>query len=194
MAVVQSAIINGVFNLARGVDQRRQPTQSGRCYPDRVAGHSDRTTNTSLCSIGPRYLFAIVAATAKGITVVEAAGNGRREFRSGHLQQHRPAKRQRRDRGGRGSAADPIISTLTAAAAPVTAFPVRRPALAHFLFQLRQDRQRARLGLARRHARLWRRAGRRFREQMVHAAFLRNVQRFADCHRRGRMSAGTSQG
>ena len=112
---------------------------------------------------------------------------------SGGLQQI-PACRRTAARSSSAQACRrPITWISTASAQAALLRFARRSALAHLLFQLRQDRQRPGMGLARDHARLWRCPRRSFGEYLVHAAFFRHIERFADRHRRGGVPAGASQ-
>ena len=133
---------------------------------------------------------AIVAATAKGITVVEAAGNGNENFDLAIF-------------NNTGLQKDSGAIVVGAGVPPTNHFDFddfdaycvdRRAAIADLVLELRQDRQRAGVGLARHDARLRRCARRRVREQLVHAALLRHVERLADCHGRGRLPPGPRQG
>ena len=191
-AVVHSAVINGVFNAAGAMSNATSAAQKGRCDSDRIACHRARPEITSLCSIGPisfprskrRWTRASrwsrPPATATRISIRPSSTT--------------PACRKTAAPSWSAPACRrPMLSTSTAARGCRPTID-RRSALAHLVFQLRQNRQRARLGLSCDNARLWRCPRRRFGEYMVYAAFLRHFERFTDRHRRGSMPAGTGEG
>ena len=191
-AVVHSAVINGVFNTAGAISSAATRLKAGDVMLIELQATGPNGKYVAM-QFWPDIFSAIKAAVDKGITVVEAAGNGDENFELAVFNGYRPAEGQRRDRRRRRRTADqsPGFRRLRRRL-PLLCF-ARRSALAHLLFQLRQDRQRAGMGLARDHARLRRRARRNFGEHLVHPAFFRHVERLADRDRRGGLSAGTSQ-
>ncbi len=78
-AVVQSAIINGVFNTAGAITNATSKLKAGDAILIEL-----QATGPNGKYVAMQYwndvFSAIVAATAKGITVVEAAGNGNENF------------------------------------------------------------------------------------------------------------------
>jgi subtilisin family serine protease len=78
-AVVQSAFVNGVFNLAQALTNAASKLSAGDVILIEL-----QSTGPNGKYVAMQYwsdiFSAIVAATAKGITVVEAAGNGNENF------------------------------------------------------------------------------------------------------------------
>jgi subtilisin family serine protease len=78
-AVVHSAIVNGVFNTAAAIVNATNALQAGDAILIEL-----QATGPNNKFVAMQYwsdvFSAIVAATAKGITVVEAAGNGNENF------------------------------------------------------------------------------------------------------------------
>lgn len=78
-AVVHSAVINGVFNLAQALTNAAAQLKAGDVILIEL-----QATGPNGKYVAMQYwsdvFSAIVAATAKGITVVEAAGNGNENF------------------------------------------------------------------------------------------------------------------
>ena len=133
---------------------------------------------------------AIVAATAKGITVVEAAGNGNENFdlpifNSTGLQ---------KDSGaivvGAGIPPTNHFDNDGFGASSVD----RRASVADLVLELRQDRQRAGWGWHVTTLGYGDVQGGASENKLVHAAVLRHVERIADRHRRGRLPSGPGQG
>jgi hypothetical protein len=183
---VHSAVINGVFNAAGAISNAAAQLKKGDVIL--IELHAPGPTGNYVAMQYWSDIFSAIKATVdKGITVVEAAGNG-------HLQRHRPAEGQRRHRGRRRRAADQPCRLRRLRRRPAVLRLARRSQIAHLLFQLRQDRQRSGLGLACGHAGLWRCPGRRVGKYLVHAALLRHVERVTDRYRRGGVPAGAGQG
>jgi Subtilase family len=78
-AVVHSAVVNGVFNAAAAITNAAAALQAGDVIliELQATGPNDKYVAMQYWS---DIFSAIVAATAKGITVVEAAGNGDENF------------------------------------------------------------------------------------------------------------------
>jgi subtilisin family serine protease len=78
-AIVHSAVINGVFNLAQALTNATAQLKAGDVILIEL-----QSTGPNNKYVAMQYwsdvFSAIVAATAKGITVVEAAGNGDENF------------------------------------------------------------------------------------------------------------------
>jgi hypothetical protein len=78
-AVVQSAVVNGVFNAAAAINNAATTLKAGDVILIEL-----QATGPNGKYVAMQYwsdiFTAIVAATAKGITVVEAAGNGNENF------------------------------------------------------------------------------------------------------------------
>ena len=78
-AVVQAAVINGVFNTARAIANAASKLKAGDVILIEL-----QATGPNGKYVAMQYwddiFSAIVAATANGITVVEAAGNGNEDF------------------------------------------------------------------------------------------------------------------
>lgn len=78
-AVVQSAIINGVFNTAGAISNAASNLKAGDVILIELQATGPNGKFVAMQFWGDIF-SAIVAATAKGITVVEAAGNGNENF------------------------------------------------------------------------------------------------------------------
>jgi subtilisin family serine protease len=78
-AVVQSAIINGVFNTAGAINNAASVLKAGDVILIELQATGPNGKYVAMQYWGDVF-SAIVAATAKGITVVEAAGNGDENF------------------------------------------------------------------------------------------------------------------
>lgn len=78
-AVVHSAVIGGVFNLAQALTNAASQLQAGDVILIELQAPGPNGKYVAM-QFWPDIFSAIVAATAKGITVVEAAGNGNENF------------------------------------------------------------------------------------------------------------------
>ena len=78
-AVVQSAVIGGVFNLAQALTNATTHLRVGDAILIELQATGPNGKYVAM-QYWPDIFSAIVAATAKGITVVEAAGNGNENF------------------------------------------------------------------------------------------------------------------
>ena len=78
-AVVQSAVIGGVFNLAQALTNAAAHLKAGDVILIELQATGPNGKYVAM-QYWPDIFSAIVAATAKGITVVEAAGNGNENF------------------------------------------------------------------------------------------------------------------
>jgi subtilisin family serine protease len=78
-AVVQSAIINGVFNTAGAINNAASQLTAGDVILIELQATGPNGKYVAMQFWGDVFT-AIVAATANGITVVEAAGNGNENF------------------------------------------------------------------------------------------------------------------
>lgn len=78
-AVVHSAVINGVFNLAQALANATSQLRAGDVILIELQA-TGPTGKYVAMQFWSAEFSAIVAATAKGITVVEAAGNGGENF------------------------------------------------------------------------------------------------------------------
>lgn len=78
-AVVHSAIINGVFNTAGAINNAAGQLKAGDVMLIELQATGPNNKYVAMQYWGDVF-SAIVAATAKGITVVEAAGNGDENF------------------------------------------------------------------------------------------------------------------
>lgn len=78
-AVVHSAVINGVFNLAQALTNATKRLRRGDVILIELQATGPNGKYVAM-QYWPDIYSAIVAATAKGITVVEAAGNGNENF------------------------------------------------------------------------------------------------------------------
>lgn len=78
-AVVQSAIINNVFNVAGAITNAAANLKAGDVILIELQATGPNGKYVAMQYWGDIF-SAIVAATAKGITVVEAAGNGNENF------------------------------------------------------------------------------------------------------------------
>ena len=78
-AVVQSAIVNGVFNTAAAITNAAAELKAGDVILIELQATGPNNKYVAMQFWGDIF-SAIVAATAKGITVVEAAGNGNENF------------------------------------------------------------------------------------------------------------------
>jgi subtilisin family serine protease len=78
-AVVHSAFINGVFNLAQALTNAASQLKAGDVILIELQATGPNNKYVAM-QYWPDIFSAIVAATAKGITVVEAAGNGNENF------------------------------------------------------------------------------------------------------------------
>lgn len=78
-AVVHSAFINGVFNLAQALTNATSQLRAGDVILIELQATGPNNKYVAM-QYWPDIFSAIVAATAKGITVVEAAGNGNENF------------------------------------------------------------------------------------------------------------------
>lgn len=77
--VVHSAFINGVFNLAQALTNATSQLKTGDVILIELQATGPNNKYVAM-QYWPDIFTAIVAATAKGITVVEAAGNGNENF------------------------------------------------------------------------------------------------------------------
>jgi subtilisin family serine protease len=77
--VVHSAFINGVFNLAQALTNATSQLKTGDVILIELQATGPNNKYVAM-QYWPDIFTAIVAATAKGITVVEAAGNGDENF------------------------------------------------------------------------------------------------------------------
>jgi subtilisin family serine protease len=78
-AAVQSAVINGVFNVAGAISNATDRLRAGDAILIELQATGPNNKFVAMQYWGDIF-SAIVAATAKGITVVEAAGNGNENF------------------------------------------------------------------------------------------------------------------
>ena len=78
-AVVHSAVINGVFNAAGAITKATQELKAGDVILIELQATGPNGKYVAM-QFWPDIFTAIAAATAKGITVVEAAGNGNENF------------------------------------------------------------------------------------------------------------------
>jgi hypothetical protein len=78
-AAVQSAFIDGVFNLAAALTNATTKLKAGDVILIELQAPGPNDKYVAM-QFWPDIFTAIVAATAKGITVVEAAGNGDENF------------------------------------------------------------------------------------------------------------------
>lgn len=78
-AVVHSAVINGVFNAAGAIAKATQVLKAGDVILIELQATGPNGKYVAM-QFWPDIFTAIAAATAKGITVVEAAGNGNENF------------------------------------------------------------------------------------------------------------------
>lgn len=78
-AVVHSAVIGGVFNLAQALTDAAAQLKAGDVILIELQATGPNGKYVAM-QFWPDIFSAIVAATAKGITVVEAAGNGDENF------------------------------------------------------------------------------------------------------------------
>ncbi len=78
-AVVQSAVINGVFNTAGALANATSKLKAGDVILIELQATGPNNKYVAM-QYWDDIFTAIVAATAKGITVVEAAGNGNENF------------------------------------------------------------------------------------------------------------------
>jgi subtilisin family serine protease len=78
-AVVHSAVINNVFNLAQALTNATGQLKKGDVILIELQATGPNNKYVAM-QYWPDIFSAIVAATAKGITVVEAAGNGNENF------------------------------------------------------------------------------------------------------------------
>ena len=186
-AAVHSAIINGVFNTAGAITAAASNLKAGDAILIELQATGPNNKYVAM-QFWDDVFSAIVAATAKGITVVEAAGNGNENFDLAIF-------------NGTGLQKDSGAIVVGAGIPPTNYFDFdnnyqedRGAALAHLVLELRQDPERARLGLACHHAGLWRRPRRGVRKHVVHPPLLGNVEHFADRHGRGGLLAGTREG
>lgn len=79
-AVVHSAVINGVFNAAGAITNAAAALKAGDVILIELHAPSPITQKFIAMQYWNDIFSAIVAATQKGITVVEAAGNGNEDF------------------------------------------------------------------------------------------------------------------
>lgn len=79
-AVVQGAVIGGVFNTAAAIKNATKNLKKGDVILIELHAPSPHTGNFIAMQFWPDVFAAIVAATKAGITVVEAAGNGNENF------------------------------------------------------------------------------------------------------------------
>jgi subtilisin family serine protease len=78
-AVVHSAVINGVFNTAGAINNAARNLRAGDVILIELQATGPNGKYVAMQFWGDIF-SAIAAATAKGITVVEAAGNGNEDF------------------------------------------------------------------------------------------------------------------
>lgn len=78
-AVVHSAVINGVFNAAGAIAKATEVLKAGDVILIELQATGPNGKYVAM-QFWPDIFTAIAAATAKGITVVEAAGNGNENF------------------------------------------------------------------------------------------------------------------
>ncbi len=78
-AVVHSAVINGVFNLAQALTNAAGQLKAGDVILIELQAPGPNNKYVAM-QFWPDIFSAILAATTKGITVVEAAGNGDENF------------------------------------------------------------------------------------------------------------------
>jgi subtilisin family serine protease len=78
-AMVHSAVIGGVFNLAQALTNATNQLNSGDVILIELQATGPNNKYVAM-QFWPDIFSAIVAATAKGVTVVEAAGNGDENF------------------------------------------------------------------------------------------------------------------
>ena len=78
-AVVHSAVINGVFNAAQALTNATSQLKAGDVILIELQGTGPNNKYVAM-QYWSDIFSAIVAATAKGIMVVEAAGNGNENF------------------------------------------------------------------------------------------------------------------
>jgi subtilisin family serine protease len=78
-AIVHSAVINGVFNAAGAIAKATEVLKAGDVILIELQATGPNGKYVAM-QFWPDIFTAIAAATAKGITVVEAAGNGNENF------------------------------------------------------------------------------------------------------------------
>lgn len=79
-AVVHSAMVNSVFNAAAAITNAAAALKPGDVILIELHAPSPLTGKYIAMQYWPDIFSAIVAATSKGITVIEAAGNGNEDF------------------------------------------------------------------------------------------------------------------
>jgi hypothetical protein len=79
-ALVHSAMVNGVFNAAAAITGAAAAMSAGDVILIELHAPGGPNNKYVAMQYWPDVFSAIVAATAKGITVVEAAGNGNENF------------------------------------------------------------------------------------------------------------------
>ena len=146
-AVVHSTVINGVFNTAGAIANATAALKAGDVILIELQATGPNGNYVAMQYWGDIFT-AIVAATAKGITVVEAAGNGNENFdlavfNNTGLQKDSGAIVV----GARGTADQPFRLRQRLCVD-------RRAPFTHLVLELRQDRQRSGVGMARHDARV----------------------------------------
>ena len=157
---VHSAVINGVFNAAGAISNAAAQLKKGDVISDRTAGAGpDRKLRRHAVLV--RHILCDQGGGRKG----HHGGRGRRqrqrEFRCGRSTTTPACRRTAAPSSSAPACRRPTMSTSTVLARAAVLRLARRSAVAHLVFQLRQDRQRSGLGLACDHAGLWRCPGRR---------------------------------
>ena len=192
-AKVHSAIVDGVFNTAAAIAGATAVLNAGDTILIELQADRARTASTWRCSTG---------------TTCTRRSSPRRRRAS---RWSRPPATATRTSicaifNGTGLQKDSGAIVVGAGIPPTNYFDDvrggrrhrlhahRRAALAHLVLELRPDRERACVGVARDDVRLRRCAGRVERGSLVHAPLLRHVERVADRHRRGRVPAGDREG
>ena len=189
---VHSAVINGVFNTAGAISNAAAQLKKGDVILIELQAPGPNGNYVAM-QYWSDIFTAIKAAVEKGITVVEAAGNGNENFDVAVFNNTGLQKDSGAIVVGAGVPPTNHVDFDGFGAGLPSYASLGVPTVAHLLFQLRQDRQRSGLGLACDHAGLWRCPGRRVGKYLVHAALLRHVERVTDRYRRGGVPAGAGQ-
>jgi hypothetical protein len=149
---VQSAVIGGVFNTAGAIINAADHLKAGDVILIELQGVGPNGKYVAMQYWG-RRLLGDRRRHQQGHHSRRGSRQRQRELRPRDFQRHGAAEGQRRDRGGRRDPADEPLRHRQRLPGH------RRAALAHLVLELREDRERAGLGLARDDARVWGRAG-----------------------------------
>ena len=146
-ARVHSAVVNGVFNAAAAITNAAAALSAGDVILIELQATGPNGKYVAM-QFWDDIFSAIVAVTANGITVVEAAGNGNENFELAVF-------------AGTGLQKDSGAIVVGAGVPPTnyfdndTAYAVdRRASVPDLVLELRQDRECPGMGVARHHARL----------------------------------------